>query len=160
MKTINKENYKTHVKSWCPDIEDSAMEQIDNLAQLPFVFKHVAIMSDSHAGMGCPIGTVLATKDIIIPNIVGVDIGCGVIAVKTSLKEISQEQIKKIFGGSKEYQGGIRAVVPVGMSKQSKAQCYTNIPMNLEREKIEEMPIVKSQWSSLGKQIGTLGGGK
>jgi len=49
MNVINKENYKIPVFSWCPEIEDSAMEQIDHLAQLPFAVKHISIMPDCHA---------------------------------------------------------------------------------------------------------------
>ncbi len=64
------------IKSWCPDIEDEALAQAKNLAKLPFAFHHVALMPDSHKGYGMPIGGVLATKDVIIPNAVGVDIGC------------------------------------------------------------------------------------
>jgi len=60
--------------------------KLKNLANLPFAFKHIAIMPDSHQGYGMPIGGVLATKGVVIPNAVGVDIGCGMCAVRTSLK--------------------------------------------------------------------------
>lgn len=69
MNVIKKEDYKIPVFSWCPDIEESAMRQIDNLARLPFAFNRISIMSDCHAGFGMPIGGVLATKDVIIPNV-------------------------------------------------------------------------------------------
>ncbi len=71
------------------------MEQIVSLASLPFVFKHVAIMPDAHAGVGMPIGGVLATKGVVVTNAVGVDIGCGMCAMKTSLKasELTQSDI-------------------------------------------------------------------
>jgi tRNA-splicing ligase RtcB (3'-phosphate/5'-hydroxy nucleic acid ligase) len=110
MNVIKKENYKVPVYSWCPKIEESAMKQIDNLARLPFAFNRIAIMSDCHTGYGMPIGGVLATKDVIISNAVGVDIGCGVCAVKTSLTEIDQKTLKKIMGE-------IRKVVPVGFER-------------------------------------------
>ena len=58
---------------WLEKIEDGAMEQIKHLANLPFAFRHIAIMPDSHQGYGMPIGGVLATKDVIIPNAVGVN---------------------------------------------------------------------------------------
>ena len=64
-------------------IEPEALKQIENTASMPFVFKHVAVMPDCHYGKGATIGTVLATKGSIIPAAVGVDIGCGMIAVKT-----------------------------------------------------------------------------
>src|SRR5688500_10156622 len=66
-------------------IESAAQQQILNTASMPFVFKHVAVMPDCHYGKGATIGTVLATDGAVIPAAVGVDIGCGMIAVRTSL---------------------------------------------------------------------------
>src|SRR5882672_11218078 len=66
-------------------IEAGAQWQILNTASMPFIFKHVAVMPDCHYGKGATIGTVLATKAAIIPAAVGVDIGCGMIAVRTCL---------------------------------------------------------------------------
>src|SRR5882672_7714212 len=67
-------------------IEPEAIKQIENTASMPFIFKHVAVMPDCHYGKGATVGTVLATKGSIIPAAVGVDIGCGMIAVKTPLR--------------------------------------------------------------------------
>src|ERR1700693_1706942 len=67
-------------------IEAGALKQIENTASMPFIFKHVAVMPDCHYGKGATVGTVLATKGSIIPAAVGVDIGCGMIAVKTPLR--------------------------------------------------------------------------
>ena len=66
-------------------IEAEAQKQILNTASMPFVFKHVAVMPDCHYGKGATVGTVLPTKGAIIPAAVGVDIGCGMIAVRTPL---------------------------------------------------------------------------
>lgn len=66
-------------------IEEKCLEQAMNLARLPFVHKWVALMPDTHTGVGMPIGGVIATKGVIIPNAVGRDIGCGMAYVKTSL---------------------------------------------------------------------------
>src|SRR3954471_7744988 len=66
-------------------IEPEAQKQILNTASMPFVFKHVAVMPDCHYGKGATIGTVLATRGAVIPAAVGVDIGCGMIAVRTPL---------------------------------------------------------------------------
>ena len=66
--------------------EDGAMEQLRNVASLPFIFKHVAGMPDVHFGMGATIGSVIATKGAVIPAAVGVDIGCGMLAHQTTLK--------------------------------------------------------------------------
>lgn len=77
---------ETPVKIWARAVDPHAWKEIMNLASLPFVFHHLAFMPDLHGGKGMPIGGVLATKDVIIPNAVGVDIGCGMCAVKTSWK--------------------------------------------------------------------------
>src|SRR4051812_41075741 len=66
-------------------IEPEALKQIENTASMPFIFKHVAVMPASHYGKGATVGTVLANQGSIIPAAVGVDIGCGMIAVKTPL---------------------------------------------------------------------------
>ena len=66
-------------------IEDEAKRQILNTAQMPFVFQHVAVMPDCHYGKGATVGTVFATEGAVIPAAVGVDIGCGMIAVRTPL---------------------------------------------------------------------------
>lgn len=75
------------IKAWVNGVqlEDAARVQLDNMAQMPFIHKHVAIMPDVHWGMGATIGSVIATKGAIIPAAVGVDIGCGMIAQRTSL---------------------------------------------------------------------------
>jgi tRNA-splicing ligase RtcB (3'-phosphate/5'-hydroxy nucleic acid ligase) len=75
------------IKAWIDGVEfeDSAREQVQNLTQLPFMFKHVAVMPDVHMGRGATVGSVIATTGAIIPAAVGVDIGCGMIAQRTSL---------------------------------------------------------------------------
>src|SRR5947208_11417815 len=78
-------NARVPVKVWTDRIEPSAMEQLKNTASLPFVFKHVAAMPDVHLGIGATVGSVVATKGAIIPAAVGVDIGCGMMAVQTTL---------------------------------------------------------------------------
>lgn len=77
------------VKAWVeglPPIENSAMDQINNMASLPFIHRHLAIMPDVHAGLGATIGTVIPTVNAIVPAAAGVDLGCGLIAQRTSLK--------------------------------------------------------------------------
>ena len=74
------------VKAWTDDIEESAMVQLRNLAELPFIHKHVAVMPDVHMGFGSTVGSVIPTRDVIIPAAVGVDIGCGMMAVRTNLR--------------------------------------------------------------------------
>ncbi len=76
------------VKAWVNgvNIEDEALEQTLNVASLPFIHSHVALMPDVHAGKGSTIGSVIPTYQAIIPATVGVDIGCGMVALKTTLK--------------------------------------------------------------------------
>lgn len=144
MRVIKSE--KKPIKMWLDYLEDGAEEQAKNLANLPSVFSHIAIMPDAHQGYGMPIGGVLATKDVIIPNCVGVDIGCGLCAVKTSLTELDRDTIKKIMGG-------IRRAVPVGFNKHQTAQDHGLMP------KGKEGKIIKKEYSNALKSLGTLGGG-
>jgi tRNA-splicing ligase RtcB len=76
------------VKGWVEgvELEDDTLEQAQNAASLPFIHKHVALMPDAHRGHGSTVGSVIPTKGAIIPAAVGVDIGCGMMAVRTSLK--------------------------------------------------------------------------
>src|SRR5258707_2625577 len=75
------------IKAWTKGVqlEDAARQQLLNVAQLPFIYKWVAAMPDVHWGMGATIGSVIPTRGAIIPAAVGVDIGCGMMAVQTSL---------------------------------------------------------------------------
>jgi len=149
------------IKSWVPgsEIETGALQQAMNLAKLPFAFKHIALMPDCHQGYGMPIGGVLATKDIVIPNAVGVDIGCGVCAYKLPITDITREQIKQVFGGSKGYKGGIRSLIPLGKNRHSKKQEIDLMP-NSDPVYIDvRNSILENEFNSARKQIGTLGGG-
>ncbi len=76
------------IKMWTKgvDIEEAAHQQVRNVAELPFIHKHIAVMPDVHWGMGATIGSVIPTKGAIIPAAVGVDIGCGMMAVRTTLR--------------------------------------------------------------------------
>src|ERR1051326_2426376 len=73
------------VKIWTSDVEEEAEKQLRNIAGLPFIFHHVAVMPDVHFGKGATVGSVIATKGAVIPAAVGVDIGCGMAAVRTDL---------------------------------------------------------------------------
>ena len=83
MKWIKDIKNSIPVKSWCDQVEPGALEQAVNLAKHPVTFKHIALMPDCHVGYGMPIGGVIACENAVIPNAVGVDIGCGMIAVET-----------------------------------------------------------------------------
>jgi len=74
-----------HVLSWADNLEDNVVEQATRSGDMPFVSPHVALMPDAHLGMGATIGSVIPTRGAIMPAAVGVDIGCGMIAVETTL---------------------------------------------------------------------------
>lgn len=147
------EGERVPIKSWCNNPEKEAIDQAKNLTNLPFIFKQVCLMPDTHCGYGMPIGGVIACNNVIIPNAVGVDIGCGMIAVRTSIKEITSKQIKKIFGGSKDYHGGIRSLIPLGFSHHSKKQEWEGF------NEAPDLPVINQHLDSAKKQLGTLGGG-
>ena len=140
---------KIPIKLWTDNIEEGALAQAKNLANLPFAYKWISIMPDVHQGYGMPIGGVMATKGVIVPNAVGVDIGCGMGAVKTSLTEIDIDTLKKIMGE-------IRKVIPVGFSHQQEKQDESLMPNG---NNIPEDGIVLEQYENALTQIGTLGGG-
>jgi tRNA-splicing ligase RtcB len=141
---------KLPIKMWLTEIEDKALEQAKTLANLPFTFKHVALMPDAHVGYGMPIGAVLATTDVVIPNAVGVDIGCGMIAVRTNLTEISKEQLIEI-------RTLIRKLIPVGFNHHKLMQDENLMPM--WREFDDNSYIVSQEYFKALHQLGTLGGG-
>lgn len=139
------------IKLWLNEIEDGAMKQAVNLANLPFAFKHIVIMPDCHQGYGMPIGGVLATKGVIIPNAVGVDIGCGMSAVRTSLHNIEMNKLRIIMSC-------IRDLVPLGFKHHKKARDPERMPEG-KSMKIDDLPVVSREYNSALYQLGTLGGG-
>ncbi|MFA6089865.1 MAG: RtcB family protein [Candidatus Woesearchaeota archaeon] len=143
---------KLPIKLWLNDLEQSALEQAKNLANLPFAFRHIAIMPDSHFGFGMPIGGVLAAKNVIIPNAVGADIGCGMCAVKTSLTEISTEDLKKIMGI-------LRKEIPLGKDWHKTGKNQNLVPEFDPHVDPAYYEIVGPSRGDALKQIGTLGGG-
>lgn len=135
------------INLWLDDIEEGALKQAKDIANLPVSFSHIAIMPDSHQGYGMPIGGVLAAEDAIIPNAVGVDIGCGMCSLRTNRQEIDRDCLKKIMGR-------IRNSVPLAFSHHDKKQDEKWMP-----ELNGELPIVRQEYESALKQVGTLGGG-
>jgi tRNA-splicing ligase RtcB len=101
------------VKMWEPagyPFEDEAMMQIRNMASMPFIHKHVAVMPDAHAGKGSTVGTVIATKGAVIPAAVGVDIGCGMMAIRLNIT--ASQLPDNLFA----IRSAIEAAVPHGRS--------------------------------------------
>jgi len=145
------ETEKVPIKSWCNHPEGGALEQVKNLANLPFTFKHVALMPDTHEGFGMPIGGVLATHGHVIPNAVGVDIGCGMCAVRTSIESIHLNHLKDILEQ-------IRRSVPVG-SQHNKLPCDDSMMPTEEVTSRQEYPVIYAEYASAKRQMGTLGSG-
>ena len=142
----------TPVKVWAKTVDPHAWKEIDNLSRLPFIYHHLAFMPDVHGGMGMPIGGVLASKKVVAPNAVGVDIGCGMCAVKTNLMadDISRDVIRK------EIMSGIRARIPLGMDHHKDLQDEAFMPQGHD---IDKLHVVSKQYVSARRQVGTLGGG-
>jgi len=161
-------NALQNVRAWTEgvEVEFDAIQQIKNIAGLPIVAGHVAIMPDVHLGKGTTVGSVIPTRSAVIPASVGVDIGCGMAAVRTSLKA----------GDLPDSLGGLRSAiehrVPVGFSMHARpVSTHGDGPIGIVLKRhneelyrrYDELRILKR----VGKydhrrvwlQIGTLGGG-
>ena len=99
---------KTHAKIWTDHVEEAAMKQIESLCKLPFIHKHVAIMPDVHCGYGSTVGSVIPTRGAIIPAAVGVDIGCGMMAVQFDMNA------SQLPDNLKEARTAIESAIPHG----------------------------------------------
>lgn len=145
------ETEKLPIKLWLDEIEEGAVQQAINLASLPFAFDHIALMPDAHVGYGMPIGGVMATRGVVIPNAVGVDIGCGMCAVKTNIRQedMTDKKLKKLLSL-------IRGVVPLGFEHHKEEQDEALMPQGHD---VAKLTVVRQQYTSAIKQVGTLGGG-
>lgn len=142
------EGQKLPILSWCEKIDDGTMEQITNLANHPVMFHHVVLMRSAHSGYGMPIGGIVACEGAVISNAVGVDIGCGMMAVQTSMRfdDFDFEHLPKILAS-------IKRDVPVGFSHHQKDQTWEGF------DRAPDVPVVQQELASARKQLGTLGGG-
>jgi len=142
---------KIPVKMWLDEPEEGALKQALNLANLPFAFKHICLMPDTHQGYGMPIGGVMAATNVIVPNAVGVDIGCGMCAVKTNIEAdgLERKQLTQIMSG-------VRELIPLGFDHHKERQDESLMPQGYN---LDELVVVKRQYLAALKQIGTLGGG-
>jgi tRNA-splicing ligase RtcB len=155
---------KTHppwpVRSWARDLDPQARQQLENIAQLPIIHRHVAAMADAHLGLGATVGSVLATREAIIPAAVGVDIGCGMMALRLSLgaSDVDERMLKRIFEQ-------IMRDVPVGFEQhpQSRApvSAAAGFESGLERITARHPGVLKrmGRRSNWVQQLGTLGSG-
>lgn len=164
MFVIYDDKTKFPIKTWLSgidQIEESCLQQAYNLSNLPFLHKWVCLMPDTHTGKGMPIGGVIATKDVIIPNAVGVDIGCGMVFVATNVK---YKDIKEIKVGTasiiQSMIGGIMRAVPVGFDSHNQKQESAVLTKTLENiTKYEKNPELIHLIDEGYFQVGTLGSG-
>ena len=139
-----------NILCWCGNPEEGAVQQAVNISKHPWLVGNVCLMPDTHEGYGMPIGGVAALDNAICPNMVGVDIGCGMLAVKTNLNvaEVSVENLKKVMGK-------IREQVPVGFNHHNTQQLS---PIFAD-ESWNHTTVCLREFESARYQIGTLGGG-
>ncbi len=140
------------VKIWTEDIEDGAEKQLLQLASLPFVFRHVAVMPDVHEGRGSTIGTVYVSRDVIIPAAVGVDIGCGMAAVRTPF------HVSALDDKRSEVRHAIERSVPVGFHEH-KGPLQQTLGWEGWGEFANLTPHVQDLFKKAQNQLGTLGSG-
>ena len=164
MFVICNEKTKVPIKIWLEDegcLEESCLEQAYHLSQLPFLHKWVCLMPDTHTGKGMPIGGVIAAKDVIIPNAVGVDIGCGMDFVSTNIRV---EDIRKIQTGNgslvQAMIGGIMRGIPLNTERyrvpqESKVLDLAKREMEKYAENAELTELIDDGYF----QVGSLGGG-
>ncbi|NMC36149.1 RtcB family protein [Candidatus Beckwithbacteria bacterium] len=132
------------------EIEPQCLAQIELMLQIPSLFKHIAIMPDVHLGKGAVIGGVVATKKTVIPNIVGVDIGCGICGLNTQLT-FDKEGMNKQFWMN--FKSKVDRAIPTGFNYFKDKQGMGQISSSLAAKPLQKLMDRASQ------QIGTLGGG-
>ena len=164
MFVIYNENTRFPVKVWLEDfskLEESCLEQAYHLSQLPFLHQWACLMPDTHTGKGMPIGGVIALEDVVIPNAVGVDIGCGMDFIPTNIRV---EDVRGILTGNgtliQAIIGNIMRSVPLNMERYKVPQESGVLDQaKREMEKYEEdkelLPLIDDGYF----QVGSLGGG-
>ena len=165
MNDFNYITYQTRnaqIKAWIKGvpIEDGAKQQLYNTAELPIVYKHIAAMPDVHWGLGATVGSIIPTKQAIIPAAVGVDIGCGMCAIRTSL---TSHDLPENLG---RLRNKIERKVPVGFDDFDKRKevgkdapkTWQNIFEKRYKKILDKHPKLNSKKNPV-MQLGTLGGG-
>ena len=150
---------KSPVLVWTDEVESAALDQLHNVANLPVIHGHIAVMPDVHLGKGATVGSVIPTRGAIIPAAVGVDIGCGMCAVRTSLLAT------QLPDSLKQVRSQIERDVPVGFGMHSNRNVRAKAASTVEKglnEILDRHPGIagkshrKDAWA---RQMGTLGGG-
>ena len=152
--------YGVPVKIFTNDIDSESIEQLKKMARLQFVYSHIAVMPDVHVGKGATVGSVIPTKNAIIPAAVGVDIGCGMNAIRLNLKA------SQLPDNLTPLRHAIERKVPVGfeLHKQVKAKASTIIPLEKRLQPIINkhpglVRMLRKFDATWQKQLGSLGGG-
>ena len=138
----------------------SSKEQLTNIAGMPFIHHHVAVMPDVHPGIGATIGSVIATHKAIIPAAVGVDLGCGMVAARLSItaNDLDEKSLKKVFDQ-------ISRDVPVGRGQHDDNRVLVAAAKPFEAglknltDRHPELLKTFGKFSKWTNQMGTLGGG-
>lgn len=159
-----KEKNKKPIKVWLQnreDMEDGCLSQANNLSNLPFIHQWIALMPDTHKGMGMPIGGVIATNGVIIPHAVGSDIGCGMIFIQTDIDASSLKEMMTPNGSLLQALiGSVSRNVPVGHNHHKSMQPSKTLDAATKQiEKYIKAPTLLPQIEDGYYQIGTLGGG-
>lgn len=155
-----KAEFGVPVKIYTNDVDEESLNQLRKMSQLQFIHSHIAVMPDVHVGKGATVGSVIPTKNAIIPAAVGVDIGCGMNALRLSLTAA------QLPDNLSALRNAIERKVPVGfeLHKQIKAKASTLSPLEKRLNVITtKHPGLKRMLrnfdSTWQKQLGTLGGG-
>ena len=160
------ESFGKPIKAWTRGVlvEEQAKEQLRNVASMPFIHKHLAVMPDVHWGMGATVGSVIATKGAIIPAAVGVDIGCGMIAQETSLRAIDLPDSLALIRSDIERAVPHGFVSTPGRSKNGSWMVAPNSAITRYSGLADRYDAILAKHPLINqksplKQMGTLGGG-
>ena len=159
--TINGRNVPIRLWAGIEEVDSRVIAQLKNVASLPWVAHHVAVMADVHAGRGATVGSVIALHGAIAPAAVGVDIGCGMAAVETSLKA------KDLPDDLRKLRAAIEKVIPVGKGAHDEAAWETATATSELKATGKDLmdgyrglaAPVKGLGAKVACQLGTLGGG-
>lgn len=150
---IERDNFRVPIRTWLPvdEIDPPTMAQLENAARHPDAAAHIAVMPDAHVGFGIPIGTVLATADAVIPNAVGVDIGCGMCAVNTGVRYDGERMDRRFW---RAWAGQVSRDVPSGFAWHKQPQPLGSLDRKLRAGHLQALVRDRA-----AVQLGTLGGG-
>ncbi len=147
MRVVQTEGVPIYV--WGDDPDEEALAQARNLARLPFVSDHVALMPDAHVGFGMPIGGVLAAEAQVVPHAVGLDIGCGVRAWNTSVPVSDFATVRDAVLADTQ------RTVPQGFHWHDRSQAGRTDVF----DELPDVDVLRAQAERAARQLGTLGGG-